>query len=72
MKVSWQVTGVRQDAWANANRIVVAVDKPEDERGTYLHPEAHGVPEELGTDFEERQAKLSRLEGYESDGDPEN
>jgi hypothetical protein len=37
-EVSWQVTGIRQDAWANANRIEVEVDKPEEDRGRYLHP----------------------------------
>jgi hypothetical protein len=36
-EVSWQVTGIRQDAWANANRIAVEKDKPVSERGTYLH-----------------------------------
>jgi hypothetical protein len=40
-KVSWQVTGVRQDAWANAHRIPVEVDKPAAERGHYLHPELY-------------------------------
>ncbi len=43
-EVSWQVTGIRQDAFANANRIVVEVDKPEDERGTFMHAEAFGQP----------------------------
>jgi hypothetical protein len=38
-KVSWQVTGVRHDAYADAHRIVVEEAKPEKERGTYLHPE---------------------------------
>jgi hypothetical protein len=28
MKVSWQVTGIRKDPWANANRIQVEEDKP--------------------------------------------
>ena len=46
-KVSWQVTGIRQDPYANANRIPVEEDKPEFERGYYLHPEAYGVPVEL-------------------------
>jgi hypothetical protein len=32
MKVSWQVTGIRQDAWANANRIPVEQEKPAQER----------------------------------------
>ncbi|MFH1746541.1 MAG: hypothetical protein ABIG44_05785 [Planctomycetota bacterium] len=50
LKVSWQVTGVRQDPFANANRVQVEVDKPESERGTYLHPEAWGVPAELQLD----------------------
>jgi hypothetical protein len=42
VKVSWQVTGTRQDAWANAHRIPVEVDKPDDERGYYVHPELFG------------------------------
>ena len=45
MKVSWQVTGTRQDAWANAHRIPVEEIKPQDEHGTYLHPELFGAPE---------------------------
>jgi hypothetical protein len=48
VKVSWQVTGIRQDPYANANRIVVEQDKPLDERGTYLHPEAYGLPKACG------------------------
>jgi hypothetical protein len=48
VKVSWQVTGIRQDAWANAHRIPVEVEKPEVERGFYLHPELYGAPEEKG------------------------
>ena len=47
-KVSWQVTGIRQDAWANANRIPVEEEKPEVERGFYLHPALYGAPEEKG------------------------
>jgi hypothetical protein len=46
VKVSWQVTGVRQDAFANQNRIQVEEDKPEAERGYYLHPAEHGQSEE--------------------------
>jgi hypothetical protein len=47
--VSWQVTGVRQDAWAQAHRIAVAVQKPEGERGRYLTPREHGQPETAAT-----------------------
>lgn len=42
VEVSWQVTGIRQDAWANAHRIPVEVQKPEQDRGMYLHPELFG------------------------------
>jgi hypothetical protein len=48
MKVSWQVTGIRKDPWANTNRIQVEEDKPDKERGYYLHPDVHGQPEEKG------------------------
>jgi len=41
LKVSWQVTGIRQDAYAEAYPIPVESMKPEGERGTYLHPELY-------------------------------
>ncbi len=46
VEVSWQVTGVRQDAYANKNRIPVEAVKSERERGFYLHPDAFNQPEE--------------------------
>jgi trimeric autotransporter adhesin len=42
VKVSWQVTGIRQDAWANAHRIPVEVDKAPKDQGHYIHPELFG------------------------------
>lgn len=67
VKVSWQVTGIRQDAWANKNRIKVEEDKSELERGHYLHPEALGKPEERGIEWANqpefmREIKERRLE----------
>jgi len=47
VRVSWQVTGIRQDAYANVHRIPTEVDKPLQEQGHYLHPEAFGVSPEL-------------------------
>jgi uncharacterized protein YwbE len=41
MEVSWQVTGIRHDPFALAHPILVEEGKPEDERGTYLHPDAY-------------------------------
>ncbi len=46
VKVSWQVTGIRHDAYADANRIQVEVAKPPQEQGRYLHPELFGAPAE--------------------------
>jgi hypothetical protein len=42
LKVSWQVTGIRIDAWAVRNRIQVEVPKAPDEAGKYLNPEVFG------------------------------
>ena len=47
VRVSWQVTGVRQDAFANAHRIPTEVDKPLQEQGHYLHPELFNAGPEL-------------------------
>ncbi len=47
VKVSWQVTGIRQDAWANAHRIVAEEDKKGVEKGKYLHPELFGANQDL-------------------------
>ncbi|MGV8039986.1 MAG: hypothetical protein AB2L07_07900 [Thermoanaerobaculaceae bacterium] len=51
VKVSWQVTGIRRDAYAEAHRIPVEEAKPELERGSYLHPELFGQPEETGIEW---------------------
>ncbi len=42
MKISWQVTGNRQDAWANAHRVQVEIEKSTEEQGYYLAPELYG------------------------------
>jgi len=48
LKVSWQITGIRHDAWADAHRIPLEEDKSPAERGRYLNPELHGAPAEAG------------------------
>jgi hypothetical protein len=65
MKVSWQITGIRQDAYANAHRIPVEEDKVGEEVGKYQNPTEHGVSETLGIGYEEElkmEAEQSRLE----------
>ena len=42
VEVSWMITGIRSDPYANQNRIVPVVDKDQNEKGKYLHPEAYG------------------------------
>ena len=44
-RVSWQVTGIRHDSYANAHRIPVTEDKPSAEQGRYLHPDAFAQSE---------------------------
>jgi hypothetical protein len=46
VEVSWQVTGIRQDAYANAYRIPVEEQKSPQEQGRYLHPELFGATPE--------------------------
>jgi hypothetical protein len=60
MKVSWQVTGNRQDPFIKANPMQVEEAKPEIERGFYLHPELYGEPEERGIEWA-RRAEQMRL-----------
>jgi hypothetical protein len=64
MKVSWQVTGIRQDPYAKAHPIQVEEDKPDKERGYYLHPDLYGQPEENGLShllFPEKEKKQELL-----------
>lgn len=62
VKVSWQVTGVRKDPWAVANRIPVEAQKTGDEKGRYLHPNLWERPGEAG-----RREDVHRRPGPESD-----
>jgi hypothetical protein len=62
-KVSWQVTGIRRDAYAEHNRIAVAPEKALDQRGKYLHPKEHGIPETRRMDYDMQQ-QLERREAY--------
>ncbi|MBC7777291.1 MAG: collagen-like protein [Phycisphaerae bacterium] len=57
VKVSWQVTGVRQDAYANAHRIVPEAEKKDYEKGKYLCPELFGARKEDGIGYRPLPAK---------------
>jgi hypothetical protein len=70
MKVSWQLTGIRQDAYANAHRIPVEEAKPEKERGYYLHPDLFGQSEEKSIQWAQQPELMRRLKD-EREGRPE-
>jgi hypothetical protein len=61
MKVSWQVTGIRKDPYAEAHRIPVEQDKAEKERGKYLYPQEYGQPEDRGLNYDQQQAYQAAL-----------
>ena len=46
-----EITAVRNDPYIQRYGAPVEVEQPAAERGTYLHPELYGQPEELGLDY---------------------
>ncbi len=58
MKVSWMVTGIRQDRYAEEHRIVVEERKTGTEQGRYLHPELYGMPETMDVTYDENMEKV--------------
>ncbi len=62
MKVSWQVTGIRKDRWAERNRLVVEERKPAKHRGHYLHPRLYGKPENKGLEWGRNPERMRNIE----------
>jgi hypothetical protein len=52
MKVSWQVTGIRKDAFAEKHRIIPEVEKEQENKGKYLYPKELGKSEEFGIEYQ--------------------
>jgi len=48
VKISWQVTGIRKDKFAEKYRIIVEQEKSKEEKGKYLHPEVFGLNADQG------------------------
>ena len=57
VKVSWQVTGIRQDAYATDHPMAVEQEKPVAERGSYLYPQGFGQPAEKDVNQVRQTAK---------------
>jgi hypothetical protein len=66
MKVSWQLTGIRKDPYAEKNRVKVEEDKTGAERGKYLYPEAYNLPASMGIGYEQQQAQQTALQNNEA------
>lgn len=49
--MSWQVTGIRHDAYTSAHRIHVEEEKPPQEQEHYLHPELFGASKEQAVGY---------------------
>jgi len=61
VKVSWQITGVRQDAYAKTHPLVVEQEKPARERGYYIHPELYGQPAEKQTEWGRHPQQMQHM-----------
>jgi len=61
MRISWQITGIRQDAWANAHRIPVEQEKEAKLKGFYLHPELYGAPAEKQIQWARHPEMMKKL-----------
>ena len=59
VKVSWQVSCVRQDPYAKAHPLEVEQLKPQRERGYYSYPELYGAPAEKSVQWA-RHARLAQ------------
>jgi hypothetical protein len=65
VKVSWQVTGIRNDAYAKEHPMVNEKEKAPNERGKYLMPELFGQPKEMGIYYEKPVSLVSHTNNKE-------
>jgi hypothetical protein len=66
LEVSWQVTGVRNDAFARSGRKQAEIEKPDSEKGFYMHPEVFDYGLEKSINYEnEKDNLLEAPEGSE-------
>lgn len=62
MEVSWQVTGIRKDAFAKAMSTEVELTKNADEKGLYRNPEIFGFGIEKSVDYKHHPEALENTE----------
>ena len=61
LKVSWQVTALRNDPYVQTRGAPVVQDKPADEQGSYLHPELYGQPESAAVNYSQRPVERATV-----------
>jgi hypothetical protein len=62
VEVSWQVTGVRQDAYTKAHPLVVEAENEAGLRGFYIHPELYGAPEDKQIEWARHRQTVKRMQ----------
>jgi len=62
LEVSWQVTGVRSDPYAETSRQPVELDKRLEERGYYRHPKAYNLAETDGINYQRHRSNSREVE----------
>ncbi len=60
IEVSWQVTGIRNDKFAQKHRVVAEVEKESYNKGKYLHAAEWGKPEEKSIDYANRPGNTGK------------
>ncbi len=60
-KISWQLTGVRKDPWAQTHPLVVKQEKLTTKKGYYQHPDLYDQPGEKSTVFAEYPEVIQQL-----------
>jgi hypothetical protein len=64
VKVSWLITGLRHDAFAKANPLIVEQEKEPRLKGFYLHPELYGAPPEKQTEWARHPQMMKMLQEH--------
>lgn len=61
-KVSWQVTGIRHDPYAEQHRMQTEVAKSAPDRGMYLYPQGYGKPASAGINYQKQQQAAQSIQ----------
>ena len=66
VKVSWQVTGVRRDAFAKAHPLVVEQEKEARLKGFYVHPELYAAAAEKQIEWARHPAMMKQMKEHQA------